>query len=97
MENRTTNFIYTNQYSDINLKEIFTEDELKIISKYLADEEVKEKLTQKKIINEIKKSNGHRKSYHMYDKTDFIFKLIKICSQKFKQSKDTPLSKGLEW
>jgi hypothetical protein len=92
----------TNPYnSEINLKDIFTEEEYKLIEKLICDEEVREKLSQvsqKKIITELKRSNSkNKKSNHLFNKSDFIFKLLKICVQKLKTSKEPALSKGLDW
>jgi hypothetical protein len=90
--------MYSNSYiTEINLKEIFTDDEFKIIMKYLTDEEIKDKLSQKKIVNEKKNTPSFKKAMSSYERTDFIFKLLRICIQRLKSDKEFALSKGLEW
>jgi hypothetical protein len=83
--------------TEINLKEIFSDDEFKVILKYLTDEEVKDKLSQKKVINELKNTTSFKKALTTYDRTEFIFKLLRICGMRLKNDKEYALSKGLEW
>jgi hypothetical protein len=84
-------------FKDINLKDIFSDDEFRVMLKYLADEEVKDKLSQKKVTNELKSTPSSKKSLNLYDRTDFIFKLLRISSQKLKLGKEPALAKSLEW
>jgi hypothetical protein len=97
MESKT-NMAYTNNnYStEINLKEIFSDEDYKIILKYLNDEEVKDKLTQKRSSHEPKRTTSFKASI-LFDKTDFIFKLLRITGQKLRLNKEVALSHGLEW
>jgi hypothetical protein len=95
-----------NYLTEINLKgtflliafplEIFTDDEL---IKFFKDEETDEHKIELEEQNRKRPSlkNSLKVNSFLFDRTEFMLKLLKICKEKLMGSKEKSLAKGLDW